>query len=182
MKKLFLAVIFVVVCFYSNAQVLGTAQTLKKGTGSVGIVPGILVNSGNNEFLLFLQGGLGISNGIDLGLRLGVLGDEDYIGADVEFSSNKHLSLAAGAHSFYDFGLDLTGLYTFYLNSNARFTTGLDMDVVFAENETVVPLWIPLNLEVGIKKNLVFMLEADIDTGVFDEAYHIISGGVQFYF
>ncbi len=182
MKKLFLAVIFAVFCFYTNAQVLGTAQTLKKGTGNVGILPGIIVNNGYNDFILYLQGGLGISHGVDLGVRLGVLGDEDYIGADVEFSSNRHLSFTAGAHSFYDFGLDFTGLYTFYLNSNARFTTGLDMDVVFAENETAVPLWIPLNIEVGIKKDLVFMLEADIDTGVFDDAYHIISGGVQFYF
>lgn len=164
------------------AQVFSTAQTLSPKQMNLGILPTIADASGTNDFILFVQGGYGLRKGIDLGVKLGVLADETYFGADVEFMAMKNLSIAGGFHSFGDFGLDLSGIYTFPLTTGARLTSGLDLDMVFAENETLLPLWIPLNLEVDIRNDLVFIFEADIDTKLFDESYNLISGGVQFYF
>lgn len=182
MNKLLFTALFIIICANSHAQVFGTAQTLAKNTGNIGIMPTIFDYDGDNDFMMFLQGGYGLTKGIDLGVKIGILGDENYFGADVEFHSKKNFSIAGGIHSYVDFGLDLTGLYTFNLNNKARLTTGLDMDIVFSDPNTLVPLWIPLNLEVDIKKDLVFMLEAGIDTKLFDESYHIMSGGFQYYF
>ncbi len=182
MKKLLLFVVIVFTCAVSNAQVFGTAGTLSKGKFNFGVLPTILDANGNNDFVMFMQGGYGLRSGIDLGLKLGVFGEETYFGGDVEFVLMKNLSLAGGFHTYGDFGLDVTGLYTFPLTNSARLSTGLDMDMVFADSQTLVPFWIPINIEVDIKKNVVFIFEAEIDTKLFDESYNLIAGGVQFYF
>ncbi|GAF02997.1 hypothetical protein [Saccharicrinis fermentans] len=142
-----------------------------------------MIYNGENQYTLYLQAGYGLSSGIDLALRLNLLDEESYLGADLEFALKKNLSISTGFHSFnHNFGLDFTGMFTFPLTSTARFTSGLDMDIIFLEGENIAPLWIPLNFEVDIKRNIAFMLEADIDTRLFDKSYHLISGGLQFYF
>lgn len=182
MRKLLVISALLMLFVMAKAQVFGTSQTLKKGALNLGILPTIIDYHGNNDFLLFLQGGYGLKSNVDLGIKLGLLGDDNYIGADVEFALGKRFSLAGGAHVFNDFGIDATALYTAPLNNSVRFTSGLDVDFVFPDSGSLQYVWIPLNLEVDLKKDLVFIFEADIDTKLIDEAANMISAGVQFYF
>ena len=181
-KLLILSFVLLFVSNVVNSQVFGTSSTLKEKKFSLGLEPGFLMSNGNDDFMFFIHGGYGLKSNIDLGVKLGVFGDQNYLGADVEFVLGKRFSLAGGFHDFYDFGIDGTALLTFPLSSSARLTTGLDMDIVMADPETIVPLWIPCAIEVGIKKGMVFILEANIDTKLIDESYSFIGGGVQFYF
>lgn len=179
MKKLIIIPLLVILTHVSFGQVFNTGQTLKAKTFSVGFEPAILIN-GSNEFMLFLHGGYGLRSGIDFGLNVGVLGPETYIGADVEFAIAKRISLAVGAHDFGVFGLDGTLNFTIPIKSSVRLFSGLDLDVNFAEPETQFLLWLPVGLDIGIKKNMSFIFEAEI--GLTDPAYHLIGGGLNFYF
>lgn len=180
MKKIgLISLLIISIIGLTNAQVFNTSSTLKKKQFSVGIEPAFLIN-GDEEFYLFLHGGAGIASGVDLGLKFGVLGDETYIGGDIEFALGKRFSLAAGAHSFYDFGLDATALFTFPIVKSADIYTGLDMDINFEENDTEFPVWIPVGVQIGMKQNLVFLFEAEIN--VTDVGYHFFGGGVNFFF
>ncbi|KAB2871691.1 MAG: hypothetical protein F9K37_02590 [Bacteroidales bacterium] len=179
MKKLFIIPLLVILTQFSFGQVFNTGQTLKAKTFSVGFEPAVLIN-GSNEFMLFLHGGYGLRSGIDFGLNVGVLGPETYIGADVEFAIAKRISLAVGAHDFGVFGLDGTLNFTIPIKSGVRLFSGLDLDVNFTEPETQFLLWLPVGLDIGIKKNMSFILEAEI--GLTDPAYHLIGGGLNFYF
>jgi hypothetical protein len=178
MKKIFTIALLVLITSFSFAQVFNTGQTLKPKTFSIGVEPGVFIN-GNTEFILFLHGGYGLKQGIDFSLKAGVLGPEEYIGGDLEFSLPKRMSVAFGAHSFGDFGLDGTWNITFPIKKDIRISTGLDLDVNFNADKTRFLLWLPLSLEVGIRKNMSFIFEAEI--GLTDPAYHFIGGGFNFY-
>ncbi|MBR8537143.1 hypothetical protein KDU71_16355 [Carboxylicivirga sediminis] len=181
MKKLILIALLFGTAWVANAQVFGSPQMVGKGKGNFGMMPTLLVTNGNDQLMLFMNGGFGIAQGIDLGMKLGVLGNSNFVGMDLQFSKSKNFSFAAGIHSFNDVALDLTGLLSFNVGKGARLSTGLDADIVFA-NTTRMPVWIPINLEIWIKENMTFMLEADIDTKLFSNSYHLISVGVQVYF
>jgi len=176
--------IILLICLFNltlitEAQVFNTASTLGKGNFSAGVEPGVYVN-GSSRFSLFLHGGAGIANNVDFSLKLGILEPNIYFGGDIEFTLAKFFSISAGAHTFGDFGIDGTGLFTFDLGSAVDLYTGLDMDVVFADNETIVPLWIPIGIEVPIKSSILFLFETEIN--VTDNAAHYIGGGVNFLF
>lgn len=180
MKKILFALSLVIVVQISQGQVFNTGQTLKAKTFSVGFEPAVLIN-GSNEFMLFLHGGYGLRSGIDFSLNVGVLGPETYFGADVEFAIAKRISIAAGAHDFGVFGLDGTLNFTVPVKSGVRLFSGLDLDVNFPENsDTQFLLWLPVGLDIGIRKNMSFIFEAEI--GLTDPAYHLIGGGLNFYF
>ena len=183
MRRILLTTAMLILAIQSQAQIFGTGQTLSTGKFNLGVMPTAMIYSGENEHTLYVQAGYGLTSGIDLALRLNLLDEQNYLGADLEFALKRNVSISTGFHSFNDnFGLDFTGMFTLPLTSTARFTSGLDMDIIFAEGENLAPLWIPLNFEVDIKRNIAFMLEADIDTRLFDKSYHLISGGLQFYF
>ncbi len=172
------------VCFFNlfaalNGQVFNTSGTLKPGKFSAGFEPGVYVNGGTS-FNLFLHGGVGITKNFDFGLKLGVFESNVYFGGDVEYAFAKFFSLSAGAHSFGDFALDATGLFTFDLGSTVDLYTGLDLDIVFAENETYFPLWIPIGIEVPIKSYMLFLFETEINAT--DNASHYIGAGLNFLF
>lgn len=161
-----------------HAQVFNTSSTLKRGQFSVGVEPGLYIN-GASDFYLFLHGGVGITHNADFGLKLGVLGNTTYIGGDVEFNLAKIFSLSVGAHSWGDFGLDGTALLTFPLTSGVKIYTGLDSDIVFA-NDVQVPLWIPIGLQIGMNKNMAFLFESEIN--ITDVGSHFLGGGLSFFF
>ncbi len=177
MKRVFTFLLFFVFLGGINAQVFNSSSTLKRGKFSAGFEPGIYVN-GDTDFNLFLHGGAGITSGVDLGLKLGVLGHTNYVGADVEFQFGKQFSLSTGAHSYGDFGLDITALYTFDL-SKINIYTGLDLDIVF-DDDVEFPLWLPIGVEVGLKSNMAFIFETSIN--LTDYGAHWIGGGLNFYF
>jgi len=178
MRRLICVSFFLAITSTSFGQIFSTGQTLKPGVISLGIEPAVLVN-GNAEFILFLHGGIGIKKGIDFSARAGVLGPEMYFGGDVEFALPKRMSLAFGAHQFGVFGLDGTWNITFPIKNDLRITSGLDLDVNFNTDKTRFLLWLPLSLEIGIKKNMSFIFEAEV--GLTDPAYHFIGGGLNFY-
>ncbi|MBN2164713.1 MAG: hypothetical protein JW717_00385 [Marinilabiliaceae bacterium] len=173
----------VVILFVNNVfgQVFGTASTLGKKQFALGFEP-LFLQHNNDDFMFFMHGGYGLASGVDLGLKLGFLGDQNYIGADLEFAVKKRFSLAVGFHDFYDLGMDGTALYTFPITSGASLSTGLDMDVVMTDPETIVPIWVPVCLEIAIKRGMVFILEGGIDTKLIDESYSYFGGGLQFFF
>ncbi|MEY1638324.1 hypothetical protein [Tenuifilum osseticum] len=180
MKKTILIAVFAAINVMSLGQVFNTGQTLKPKTISVGFEPAVLIN-GSNEFMLFLHGGYGLTRGIDVGITAGVLGPDNYFGANVEFVLGKNVSLAGGAHSFGSFGLDGTLNLTFGLAKGVRLITGLDTDINFPDGgDTQFLLWIPAGVDIGLRKNMSFILEAEI--GLTDPAYNLIGGGVVFYF
>ncbi len=178
MRKSLIVIMFLVIVGEINAQVFNTGSTLKPKTFSVGIEPSVIIN-GNADFMLFLHGGYGIKSGIDLGVTVGVLGPGNYFGADVEFALGKKMSLSFGAHNYGSFGLDGTYLITFPIRGDVRIFSGADLDVNFG-NSTNFLLWIPIGVEVGLRKNMSFIFEAEI--GLTAPAYHLIGGGVNFYF
>lgn len=171
------ALLTLIFCSASFSQVFNTSSTLKPGQFNVGFEP--VIYTGGNEFILFLNAGVGLTKGIDLNVDLGVLSDATYIGGDIEFSLSKVFSFSAGAHSWSDFALDGTLLATFPLGKPAKMFTGLDTDLVFA-NDLDIRLWIPLGVEIALKQKVSFIFEAEID--VLNTSYHVIGGGLNFYF
>ncbi len=162
---------------FTKGQVFHSAKTLKKGAFSVGIEPSMLVNGGS-DFYLFLHGGYGIKSGLDLSLKAG-LGDANYFGADLEFALAKNISLTVGAHDFFDFGLDGCLLFNIPIKGDVQLISGIDTDIDFA-NDVLLRVWVPVGLEIYLKKNMSLLFEAEI--GLTDPAYHMFGGGLAFYF
>jgi hypothetical protein len=197
MKKNFLLVVaFLLISSFSFGQLFSTGQTLKPKKWSVGVEPSVLVN-GDAEFYLFGHAGYGLKKGIDLGLKVGVLGDYgEYIGGDVEFGIGRYFSVMGGAHHFGNFGLDANILGTYPIKSDVRISSGFDVDINFVDavdnngtpndtsddKETVDAVfvgWVPISLEIGLKKNLSFIFETMIN--VTGDSFHFIGGGVNIY-
>ncbi len=161
------------------AQVFNTSSTLKLGQFSAGVEPTLYINGGN-DFNLFLHAGAGIASNIDFGVKLGVLGNNVYFGGDIEFSLNRFFSVSGGAHVYGDLGLDATGLVTLPLGSAADLYSGLDLDIVLADGGAQFPLWIPIGIEIPIKKYILFYFETEIQLTNYGP--HVIGGGVNFLF
>ncbi len=178
MKKLLTLIILCCLLPLSmHAQIFNTSSTLKPGRFNVGFEPGIYAG-GDADFTLFLHGGVGLTKGADLGLKLGVLSGNVYFGGDVEFCLNRYFSFSAGAHSWGNFGLDFTGLVTLPIRNVAKFYTGLDADIIFSEPDTKIPLWIPLGLEIPLRSNMYFHFETEINVSEYGS--HFIGGGLNF--
>ena len=160
-----------------NAQIFNTSSTLKPGDFSLGFEPSVYIN-GATDFNLFLHGGAGLTHNIDFGMKLAVMGNNVYLGGDVEFALGKRFSLSAGAHNWGNFGLDGTALLTFPLVKPVQLYTGLDADLVFA-GDMEFPLWIPLGLQIGLNKNIVFIFESEIC--VTSVGSHFLGGGLNFF-
>lgn len=177
MRKLivFISVLFFCIC--TQAQVFNTGTTLKKGAFSLGIEP--VIHGNMDGFMMFFHGGYGLKSGIDLGISAGFLNGE-YFGADLEWSLGRYFSLTTGAHMYGDFGLDGTLNLTFPIRSDSRIFTGVDTDINFPKSDISVPIWIPIGVELGLRKNMAFILEGEI--AVSDDAYHVLGGGIVLYF
>lgn len=177
MKRLFFAGLILFIGITLKSQVFNTGQTLQKGVFLAGINP---VMQGN-DLGLYLHGGYGLSSGLDFGVRLG-LGLGNYIGADIEYaliSDKVAVSLAVGGHMAGDVGLDGTLNLTVPVTKSLRVYSGLDGDVNFGNN-MALPIWVPVGMEVGIKKAVSVILEGDI--AVTGDAGSIFGGGITFYF
>ncbi|MEA3317444.1 MAG: hypothetical protein U9R54_05765 [Bacteroidota bacterium] len=184
MKKSLIILIVSLFSIASQAQVFNTGQTLKKGVLSLGVEPVMHINGGANGFVLFAHAGYGLKSGIDVAVKFG-LDNPKYFGADLEFALGKRFSVAVGAHNYNNFGLDGTFNFVFPINSDVRIYSGLDADINFwtdsnDELNTNIPFWIPVGLEVGLSSNMNLIFESEI--GINNNAYHIIGGGLNFYF
>lgn len=187
MKKTLLLSLFIVLTLSLGAQVFNTSSTLKRKQFSAGFEPGFYIG-GDADFNLFLHGGAGLTKGVDLALKIGVLnGNNTYIGGDVEFALGRRFSLSAGAHSYGVFGLDGTALFTFPIKSVAHLYTGFDVDINFYNNnnnnngdDIHAPLWIPIGIEIPMNSNMAFLFESEIC--LTDYGSHYLGGGLNFFF
>ncbi len=190
MRRVLLLVI-AAACFYSvNAQVFNTGQTLKRGVVSLGLEPTIHVDGGANGPMFFAHAGYGLKKGIDISVKAGAGRSRSYyVGGDIEFALAKRISLAFGAHKFNDFGLDGTFNFVIPVTSDVRIFSGCDSDLNFgtrinSDGEEVhdmdVLVWIPIGVEVGISKSINLIFEVEI--GVAQGTYHVMGGGINFYF
>jgi hypothetical protein len=179
MRKLFVVLVACVLAGSLHGQVFNTGQTLRPGNFSLGLNPVFF----NDDLGLFLHGGIGIKSGIDLGIRYGVLDGEDYFGADLEWrlvSGKPSVSLMTGGHVLYNFGLDFMLNVSFPIRSDTHLYSGLDSDIIFGDNDTHFLLWLPIGLELKLRRSIGFILEGEIP--LTDPAYGIFGGGVAFYF
>ncbi len=190
MKKIILLIAFLtVVSAASNAQVLfNGASTLKSGNWCVGIDP-MVATEYDNDFALFIHGGYGLGNNSDLNLKLGFgWGNDTYFAFDYEKAivvGKPTFSISGGLHYWRYVGLDFGGLITFPINNTVHLTTGLNIDVTFGEdaNEDTdiwVPVWLPLNCEIFVQKNLSIVIEGNVK--LTDDAFTTFGGGINFYF
>lgn len=178
MKKYSLLLVLFFTAFIANAQIFNTNHTLGRGDFSLGIQPAILVDGPTNG-MLFLHGEAGLKPGLDFGLKLGVLHDQTYFGANLQFGLSKAFVLSAGAHNWGDFGLDATIIGNLPIGSSADLYAGLDLDINFTEPETTLPLFLPIGVNVGLRSNIDFVFEAEI--ALNDPAYNLIGIGFNFY-
>lgn len=154
----------------------------------MGLEPTMHVDGGANGLIFFVHAGYGFKSGIDGNIRFGA-GNPSYVGADIEFALARRVSLSVGAHKFGDFGLDGTLNAVIPIRRDVRLFTGLDSDIIFTDKindegeeelDIKVPFWLPIGLEVGLSKSMNLIFEAEI--GLNSPAYHVIGGGVNFYF
>jgi hypothetical protein len=146
---------------------------------SVGLAPVYY----NENFGLLLMGEAGIKQDIDFSLKYAILEFDDYFGAELEWKlldkNSYAFSLTTGCHVYYDFGLDVSGNFSFRIKNDIALYTGLDMDFNFG-NQLYVPLWIPIGVEIMLNKTIAFLFEAEIP--VTNNANAIIDGGLSFRF
>ncbi len=197
MKKILFLVILLTSLSISYAQIFETGQTLRSGKASIGINPALFSDSGANDFAFYVHGGYGLMRAMDIGLKLGFGHDDTYFGANVEWmlrGKSPSISFATGVHSCGDIGLDGTLNFSFPINRMVIFYSGLDMDMVFGEkrefnedkqkmedkSDIYFPTWIFLGIEIGFRRNVNIILEAEIGLG--DRSPNIIGGGFNFYF
>ncbi len=188
MKRIVLSlVLFFGVVISNQAQVLfSTAQTLKGGAWNIGINPVFADNSGG-DFAMFFHGGYGLSNSSDLGLKLGFGWRDPYVGLDYErtvLAGKPSVSVFGGMHYWNDFGLDLGSKVTFPIG-NVRITSGLDLDIDFGQDtnndlKIYAPLWLPISIEVYLKKQLSLVFEGNIK--LTSTAFTTVGGGINIYF
>ncbi len=178
MRKLVLTMLFAVIAAGISAQVFQSAYTIKPKSFSLGINPAI----SHNDFAMYLHGGYGLKTGMDLGIKAGLGWGDPYFGADIKWTLSAgmpSIGVSAGVHVHNNPGFDGTLNITFPLNSSTRLYSGIDADIVFANN-IFMPIWIPVGLEVEVRQGMSVILEGTI--GITTYAAHIVSGGVVFYF
>jgi len=186
MRKLQLVLILIISISVSGfSQVFNTGQTLKKKHFRLGLEPTVFIDN-STDFLMFLHGGIHLKKKIDLNVRTGFNNGKTYFGAEIEYAFSHYISINVGAHNYNNFGLDGLILLTYPLTKSVFLSSGFDSDYNFIKQKDNENLkmeflaWLPINLEIGLRKNLAFVLESEI--GITSPAYNIIGGGLNFYF
>lgn len=184
MKKILILFFMLITISISYSQVFNTAAVLDKGSASLGINPIMFAESGNNEFAVFFRAGYGLVNRVDVSLNVGInYFDETYIGADVEWlvfgNSSTGFSLAGGMHTADEVGIDATANLTFGLAKSVFLYTGLDMDVILADDADL-PIWFFIGLDAALQRNLSLILETGV--GISDDPPTIVSVGLSYIF
>ncbi len=179
MKKIIVLLVVISWVNISHAQIYNTGNTLKSGSFALALEPAVMVGGPSDGLNMYFYGGYGLKPGIDLGLRFGV-GHTPYFGGFLKWRLGSYAALTTGVHNFSDFGLDGSLTFSIPVTGDTKINTGIDMDVVFAPDRLLAPLWFPIGVEIGLREHLAFNLESEIALNV--PAYHIISGGLIFRF
>jgi hypothetical protein len=166
----------------AHAQVFNTGQTLSRGSFSVGFNPVILVDGGT-DIGIYLQGGLGLTRGIDLSINGLVAENRSFVGGDIEWglvSGMPSLSLTTGAAAE-------SGHLTLKTNANLTFPLpsvdlymGPKLDIRIYDNDVALPFWLFFGAEVRVKSTMAIPFEVDI--GLTSDATPLIGSGIIIYF
>lgn len=163
MKRIYILIAIFFSIFNAKAQVFDTSRIIDSGKGNIGFQPSVFFTDKDDaEFILFMHAGFGLGNNIDLAAKAGVFGDRTFWGVNAEYGISDSFSFKLGAHNYYDFGLDLGLNITVPINSSTNFITGIDSDIVFTHENTIMPVWLPLAIEFELGYNWSFILESEI--------------------
>jgi hypothetical protein len=185
MKKLLFFLLFSA-SFTLYAQVVNYPKTLPHRSWSVGLTPAYHID---RDVVLFegggpsiaLSGGYGFLYSLDINARyIYFVNGPDYIGVDMQYlvyeTRKTYISVQAGLHWWDVIGCDLTGFITYTPRFEWSLSTGLDMDLSFAQ-EVNPRFWIPLN--VGYNLNEMVFLFAEYKLPVSDLSWGIVALGVN---
>lgn len=161
------------------------AQTLEPGIISAGLQPVILTDQ--EDFMLIARGAYGISSGLTVHGKIGVLEDETYFGAHAEYrilsEAQDPLTVSGigGIYTYGDPGLKLAAVASKQLDLFSIFG-GLNYQPLFIEDNTLHPFLIPFGLDIPLlDKQANFVFEANVgvndDAGVFES----LTFGVNYY-
>jgi hypothetical protein len=182
LKKILILAWLLIAAEGAFPQVCNTANTLRPGRFSIGVVPIFYVNPGNSVGLL-LDGGIGLTRNTDLSLKLLLNNSATYFGGDFEFTilnGFPTISLATGMHVYHKLGIDGTFNITFPIRKIISFYGGIDADINFLDNGTEFPLWGFFGLQVMARRNLGILME--IDVGINNPADNKFNFGINVYF
>jgi hypothetical protein len=169
-----------------SGQVVNFAKTLPQRAWSVGLTSAwhmdrnvILFDAGGASFAL--NGGYGLLYSLDVNARyIYFLNGPDYIGVDAQYlfheARKSYFSVIGGLHKWDQFGMDLTGLFTYTPRFEISLSTGLDFDLSFAS--VINPrIWVPLN--VGFNINELVFIFAEYDLPVSERSWDILAIGAN---
>jgi len=200
MKRLSI-LLLLAIPFMATGQVVNFAKTLPERSYSLGITPSFYFNNDNvglrsvgveaderGAFALGISGGYGIQYSLDVSAKfLYVVGGKPFFGADLQYliheGRNAYISVIGGLHYWDNFGVDLTGLFTYAINFDINFTTGLDLDVNYdpeMDNNIRARVWLPVNI--GFNLSRYTFLYAEYDLQVSQLSWGIVSVGANFIF
>jgi len=200
MKRLLILVCFAIP-IAGSAQVVNFAKTLPERAFSVGLTPSYYIDAGSvglrsvgvdaNEgsaLAVGLSAGYGLKYSLDMNAKfIYVHNGIHFFGVDFQYlayeTRSSYFSVIAGLHHWDNFGIDLTGLFTYSPRYYLNFTFGLDMDLNYdpdMENNLRTRFWLPVN--VGFNLNDQIFLFAEYDLQVSQWSWGILSVGVNFIF
>ncbi|MCF8380923.1 MAG: hypothetical protein K9H49_15220 [Bacteroidales bacterium] len=181
MKFYLFLLIIILSCSAGYSQQFTSADILATGHFSVGVNP-VLLDKASVQSGMYLHGGMGLNKTMDLSLKLGFLEGSNYYGGDIEWlvrdRGKLSLSMYAGAHVKYFFGLDAGFTAVMPLSKKLHFYTGIDTDLIFG-SDINHNTWLPVGLSGSLRDNLSLILELDVPMSEW--AWNILGGGIIFY-
>lgn len=188
MKRILL-LLFLAIPLLVSGQVVNIARTLPTRSFSLSPTAAWHVD---NAVLLFDAGGPSFSLGAGYGLQYALdvnaryvyfLNGPDYMGIDLQYllheSRYNYFAAVAGVHRWDNYGLDLTGLYTYTPRYYVNLSVGLDMDISFAS--VVRPrFWVPLNAGFNLTEMIVLYVEYNLPVSQY--SWDIFALGATFIF
>jgi hypothetical protein len=182
-------------------QVVNYAKTLPERAYSLNVSPSWYFNNSNvglrsigvdedqaGALAIGVSGGYGINYSLDLNAKIiYVMGGKPFIGADLQYliyeARYTYISVIGGLHYWDNFGVDITGLFTYMLNNNVSISGGLDFDVNYdpdMDGNVRFRGWLPVN--VGFNVSRYTYLYAEYDLQISQWSWGIASIGVNFIF
>jgi len=200
MKRFILLLLFVIPVMASG-QVVNFAKTLPVRSYSLGITPTYFLGADNvgirsigvdndqfGAFAVGVSGGYGLQYSLDVNAKfIYVMGGKPFIGAGLQYlvheGRNSYFSVIGGLHYWDNFGVDLTGLFSYALNYNVNISAGLDVDVNYdpeMPNKIRPRVWLPVNIGYNISRYTY--LYAEFDLRVSQWSWGILAVGANFIF
>ncbi|MBN1114879.1 MAG: hypothetical protein JXA66_06025 [Oligoflexia bacterium] len=179
MKNLFIIVSVILSIGSANAEIFGTAGTLRPGTFMLGVEPEFMFEP--TEFEANFHIGYGLINKLDWDVRFAFGTPEVYFGSDLEYQflrdSLLDFSVSVGAHYQAEFFLDITPNLSHRFRRFAVYT-GLDMNWMLSGQSVLGLNWF-LGTTIPIRRRIDVVFDFGINV---KDYYHWISGGVAAYF